>query len=71
VAFDVLYRYLRHLGYDVTYVRNFTGKGQPGAQIPAASGSDWRLTIFRGFPLGALVIPGTPFGSSPRQASRL
>ncbi|KAK9292171.1 hypothetical protein L1049_020130 [Liquidambar formosana] len=24
VAFDVLYRYLRHLGYEVTYVRNFT-----------------------------------------------
>ncbi|KAJ4827827.1 hypothetical protein Tsubulata_022019 [Turnera subulata] len=24
VAFDVLYRYLLHLGYDVTYVRNFT-----------------------------------------------
>lgn len=26
VAFDVLYRYLQHLGYDVTYVRNFTGR---------------------------------------------
>ena len=25
VAFDVLYRFLRQLGYDVTYVRNFTG----------------------------------------------
>ncbi len=24
VAFDVVYRYLQHLGYDVTYVRNFT-----------------------------------------------
>ncbi|CAI0415195.1 unnamed protein product [Linum tenue] len=24
VTFDVLYRYLRHLGYDVSYVRNFT-----------------------------------------------
>uniref|UniRef100_A0A1J3JIL3 cysteine--tRNA ligase n=1 Tax=Noccaea caerulescens TaxID=107243 RepID=A0A1J3JIL3_NOCCA len=24
VSFDVLYRYLRHLGYEVTYVRNFT-----------------------------------------------
>ncbi|XP_047330853.1 cysteine--tRNA ligase 2, cytoplasmic [Impatiens glandulifera] len=24
VAFDVLYRYLKHLDYDVTYVRNFT-----------------------------------------------
>ncbi|KZV17478.1 cysteine--tRNA ligase-like [Dorcoceras hygrometricum] len=24
VAFDVLYRYLKYLGYDVTYVRNFT-----------------------------------------------
>ncbi|KAK4842620.1 hypothetical protein QYF36_024890 [Acer negundo] len=24
VAFDVLYRYLQHLGYELTYVRNFT-----------------------------------------------
>ncbi|HEX9022820.1 MAG TPA: cysteine--tRNA ligase [Geobacteraceae bacterium] len=24
VAFDVIYRYLRHVGYDVTYVRNYT-----------------------------------------------
>ncbi|CAM8947564.1 unnamed protein product [Rhodiola kirilowii] len=24
VTFDVLYRYLLHLGYEVTYVRNFT-----------------------------------------------
>ena len=24
VAFDVVYRYLRHIGYDVTYVRNYT-----------------------------------------------
>ncbi|TNF52821.1 MAG: cysteine--tRNA ligase, partial [Gammaproteobacteria bacterium] len=24
VVFDVVYRYLRHLGYDVTYVRNIT-----------------------------------------------
>ncbi len=23
-AFDVLFRYLRHIGYDVDYVRNFT-----------------------------------------------
>ncbi|GAU14806.1 hypothetical protein TSUD_50180 [Trifolium subterraneum] len=24
VSFDILYRYLKHLGYEVTYVRNFT-----------------------------------------------
>ncbi|KAF9610309.1 hypothetical protein IFM89_021979 [Coptis chinensis] len=24
VAFDILYRYLQYLGYEVTYVRNFT-----------------------------------------------
>jgi len=24
VVFDVIYRYLRHIGYDVTYVRNYT-----------------------------------------------
>ena len=26
ISFDILYRYLQHLGYNVTYVRNFTGK---------------------------------------------
>ena len=25
ISFDILYRYLKHLGYDVQYVRNFTG----------------------------------------------
>ena len=25
ISFDVLYRYLQHLGYNVLYVRNFTG----------------------------------------------
>nr|AFK47028.1 unknown [Lotus japonicus] len=24
VSFDILFRYLKHLGYEVTYVRNFT-----------------------------------------------
>jgi len=24
IVFDVIYRYLKHLGYQVTYVRNFT-----------------------------------------------
>jgi len=24
ISFDVLHRYLKHLGYDVQYVRNFT-----------------------------------------------
>ena len=24
VAFDIIVRYLRHAGYDVTYIRNFT-----------------------------------------------
>ncbi|KAK0588348.1 hypothetical protein LWI29_038455 [Acer saccharum] len=27
VAFDILYRYMEHLGYEVTYVRNFTDVG--------------------------------------------
>lgn len=36
VAFDVLYRYLQHLGYGVTYVRNFTGGGAGPCRVCAA-----------------------------------
>jgi cysteinyl-tRNA synthetase len=41
VAFDVIFRFLRHLGYEVTYVRNFTDvddKIIARAAAPAAEG---------------------------------
>lgn len=40
VAFDVLYRVLRHLGYDVQYVRNFTDIDDKIIRRAAESGED-------------------------------
>ncbi|PSC76096.1 cysteine-tRNA cytoplasmic isoform X1 [Micractinium conductrix] len=40
VAFDVIYRFLRHLGYDVTYVRNFTDVDDKIIARAAQSGED-------------------------------
>lgn len=40
VAFDVLYRLLRHLGYDVQYVRNFTDVDDKIINRAAESGED-------------------------------
>lgn len=40
VAFDVLYRFLRALGYDVTYVRNFTDVDDKIIARAAVSGED-------------------------------
>lgn len=39
-AFDVLYRYLRHLGYEVDYVRNFTDIDDKIIQRAAQTGED-------------------------------
>ena len=40
VAFDVLYRVLRHLGYDVQYVRNFTDIDDKIIRRAAEAGED-------------------------------
>ncbi|PRW59911.1 cysteine--tRNA cytoplasmic isoform X1 [Chlorella sorokiniana] len=40
VAFDVIYRFLRHLGYDVNYVRNFTDVDDKIIARAAAVGED-------------------------------
>jgi hypothetical protein len=40
VAFDVLYRFLRHLGFDVRYVRNFTDVDDKIIARAAAAGED-------------------------------
>lgn len=40
VAFDVLYRFLQHLGYDVQYVRNFTDVDDKIINRAAESGED-------------------------------
>ena len=40
VAFDVLYRLLRTLGYEVTYVRNFTDVDDKIIARAAAAGED-------------------------------
>lgn len=40
VAFDVVFRLLRHLGYEVTYVRNFTDVDDKIIARAADSGED-------------------------------
>eukprot|EP00887_Chlorella_sp_A99_P006630 scaffold3.g6630.t1 len=40
VAFDALFRFLRHLGYDVTYVRNFTDVDDKIIARAGAGGED-------------------------------
>jgi cysteinyl-tRNA synthetase len=42
VVFDVIYRYLRHKGYDVQYVRNFTDIDDKIIKRSQATGVDWR-----------------------------
>ncbi|MFH0821917.1 MAG: cysteine--tRNA ligase [Pseudomonadota bacterium] len=42
VTFDVMYRYLRHRGYDVTYVRNFTDVDDKIINRAAKVGEDWK-----------------------------
>src|SRR5664279_1749145 len=42
VAFDVIYRYLRYLGYDVTYVRNYTDIDDKIINRANADGTDYR-----------------------------
>ncbi|OMO57205.1 Aminoacyl-tRNA synthetase, class 1a, anticodon-binding protein [Corchorus capsularis] len=41
VAFDLLYRYLQHLGYEVTYVRNFTDVDDKIIRRANESGEDF------------------------------
>ena len=41
VVFDVVYRYLMHLGYDVTYVRNITDIDDKIIARAAENGEDW------------------------------
>ena len=41
VAFDIIVRYLRHTGYDVTYIRNFTDIDDKIIRRAAQEGSDY------------------------------
>ena len=41
VAFDIIVRYLRHTGYDVTYIRNFTDIDDKIIKRAAQEGSDY------------------------------
>jgi len=41
VAFDIIVRYLRHAGYDVTYIRNFTDIDDKIIRRAAQEGSDY------------------------------
>jgi len=42
VSFDVIYRYLRHRGYDVTYTRNYTDIDDKIINRANTEGRDWK-----------------------------
>ena len=47
VAFDIVYRYLQHLGFDVTYIRNITDIDDKIINRAAAQNEDWHLLVNR------------------------
>lgn len=47
IVFDVIYRYLLHLGYDVTYVRNFTDIDDKIIRRANEEGTDYRTIADR------------------------
>ncbi|GLI32686.1 cysteine--tRNA ligase [Desulforhabdus amnigena] len=47
IVFDVVYRYLMHLGYDVTYVRNFTDIDDKIIRRANEEGTDYRTIAQR------------------------
>ncbi len=47
VVFDILYRYLQHQGYQVTYVRNFTDIDDKIIRRSQERGEDWRQLTAR------------------------
>ncbi|XP_061339474.1 uncharacterized protein LOC133286133 [Gastrolobium bilobum] len=49
VSFDILFRYLKHLGYEVTYVRNFTDVDDKEVLIKLQA-KNTRGFFFQGFP---------------------
>jgi len=64
VAFDVIVRYLRHRGYEVTYVRNFTDIDDKILRRAAETGTDYRAVsekyieaFYRDFDRMGLVRP--------------
>ncbi len=47
VSFDVIYRYLKHLGYDVNYTRNYTDIDDKIINRANADGEDWKVIAER------------------------
>jgi cysteinyl-tRNA synthetase len=47
ISFDVIYRYLKHSGYDVTYVRNYTDIDDKIIKRANQEGSDFRTVADR------------------------
>jgi len=47
IVFDVIYRYLTHLGFDVTYVRNFTDIDDKILRRCSEENSDFRTVADR------------------------
>ncbi len=47
VVFDVIYRYLKYLGYEVTYIRNFTDIDDKIIKKAQETGEDWKALTQR------------------------
>ena len=47
IVFDVIYRYLRHIGFEVTYVRNFTDIDDKIIRRANEEGADYRTIAER------------------------
>src|SRR4051812_3855881 len=47
ISFDVIYRYLRYVGYDVTYVRNYTDIDDKIINRANQEGTDYRTVADR------------------------
>ena len=47
ISFDIIYRYLKYAGYDVTYVRNYTDIDDKIIRRANQEGSDYRTIADR------------------------
>src|SRR5262245_43946591 len=74
VTFDVVYRYLRFLGYDVTFIRNFTDVDDRIIDRARAQGIDTALltaTNIRAFAEDMMVLRCLPPTAEPRATDHI
>ncbi len=69
VVFDVIYRYLRHKGFEVSYIRNFTDIDDKIINRAKESGKDWKEvaeTFIAAFSSDMKALGNFPPTSEPR-----